>query len=457
MKKNVLIMLLTFVLVVSSCNVVYATSIPVVTDSDTEYGATSDEEFKDFYNNLLYESRFSSNETGQVYEGYANFYRKDISDQYSSRSYSLSLDSSDGYMYIVYYPGESNTYSYYRVFGSGTLTSVQTYNYDNGETLGTTTYEPYVHTLGDFGVPSTKFYSLYDWKAETTAAFLLNTNIPVFRSDNEDAIKAYIESGDYSGAVNKDDVTGGDNAYTDEYDESIPLPHDLKIIKGVDQSVTGVSTSFITQYNHDIVLSWKQEDCPEGMQFEVEGNFFYKRLSDSDYTEMQEMNDGFKKIVNKTDYGDADKSMTLTIGKSTLNGFISRGIQTKVQFRVRNVMGNKTSNWVLITLDIANKTATATEQSYDDNADTGGEEYNDDNVNYDPDSPNSAINVDNFSIDGIMSYIKSGFGLLGNNGIIALMSQTYLYLPASIWTIIKFFISMLIVICVIKLIKEVLL
>ncbi len=456
MSKKLMYIVLCFTLLLIPCNLVCAASSNESTN--LSYGNVGDEDFLDFHNTWLqlYETAGSRNDKGQIYKGYVDFVKKDNYDQYTDYFYSFWLDNPEGYLYIVCYPsGGTRSNTQYRLYGSGTVSYYRTYSYDNGTTDGSSTGNTLTHVLGDYNDPSAKVLSLYDWKGENTSIFLCLSSIPVFFEDDEDAINAYIESGDYSGAVNSDSVDDANDKYTDEYDESIPIPHDFKVIKGVDQSITGVSTSFLTSYNHDIVLSWTQEDAIPNLQFEIEGNFYYKRLSDSDYTEIQEMNDGFKTVVPKTLYGNSSNSMTCQIGKDTLNGHISRGYQTKVQFRIRNVVGNKTSNWVLVTLDLVNKTASATEQDYYDNSDTGGNEYNDDNVNYDSDTGNSVTG--DFSINGILAYIKSGFGLLGDNGIIALMSRTYLYLPASVWTIIKFFISMLVAICVIKLVKEVLL
>lgn len=390
---------------------------------------------------------------GRLYANWTYYYSSKL-EFLDSFQMDVALDNEyveDGYIYLVEKTRENGYIEYY-LCGSGKATvsianersceSDSSYEYTNVKSPEQVSLRSYTDSAN-----LTVMWS-YDGSSEKNYQNMLkDITIPIFSAENEEGFKSYEETGDTSGAENNDH-------YVDNYDESIPIPHNVKILQGTDQSISGSDLEYLTVFNHDIVLSWTQEDVLDNMKFEIQGEFSAKRISDNDYTSMQEYTGYNRTLIAKTDYG-GTTSMTVQIPKSTLNSCKEKGYLTTLKIKIRNMVGNKTSNWVTVTIDLKNKTATATETGYEDSSQTGGDEYNDTNVDYDSNNENNA-NGD-FSIDGIMSYIKSGFGLLGNNGIIALMSRTYLYLPASVWTIIKFFISMLVAICVIKLVKEVLL
>lgn len=352
-----------------------------------------------------------------------------------------------GYLYLVKDESSTDSESVYGLYGNGELYYTLTSTRKN-----LMTEETWVHERNSSGyklgiASEGTFFGNFTTISTSGLPPVIDTNIPIFSGNNLDAIKAYEETGDASGADNYDKYKG------DKYDSSIPTPHDFKVIQGVDQTIAGVEESFLADYNKDIVLTWRQDDVIDNLEYEIEGDFYYKRISDSNFAEIQEMNTGYKEVVPRTSYGSSTSS-TVQIPKSTLNGLKERGYQTKVYFRVRNVIANKTSNWVLVKIDLVNKTATATEQSYYDNSDTGGDEYNDDNVDYDSDNSNSNANNGSISLDGLMTYIKSGFGLLGSGGLIALMSSTFSYIPASVWTLIKMAISISIAIMILALVKR---
>lgn len=278
-------------------------------------------------------------------------------------------------------------------------------------------------------------------------------SIPVFdssKSDFKESVKKYLENGDSSGATNAKELI---EKYTDKYDNSIPLPQNLKVVSGVDQTITGTSLEKLGAFNKDIVLTWEQPDIPEGMQFEIEAEFSAKRLADDNYSDYKEYTGEYHTVVQKTAYGETN-TVTVSVDHKTMNAMKEKGFLTKVNFRVRNCINNKTSDWVLVTVDIANKTATATQQGYEDNSNTGGDTYNDTNVDA-SDNNKNVVDSSNINFGSLSNFIKDGFGLIGSGGIITLMSRTFTFLPGTFWTIIYFFVSMLVFVCVIKLIKDV--
>ena len=224
-------------------------------------------------------------------------------------------------------------------------------------------------------------------------------------------------------------------------------------MSGVDQTITGTSLEKLGAFNKDIVLTWEQPEIPEGMQFEIEAEFSSKRLADDNYSDYKEHTGEYHTVVQKTAYGETN-TVTVSVDHKTMNAMKEKGFLTKVNFRVRNCINNKTSDWVLVTVDIANKTATATQQGYEDNSNTGGDTYNDTNVDA-SDNNKNVVDSSNINFGSLSNFIKDGFGLIGSGGIITLMSRTFTFLPGTFWTIIYFFVSMLVFVCVIKLIKDV--
>lgn len=303
-----------------------------------------------------------------------------------------------------------------------------------------------------YSFDSTLPYAFLNQSDSMKSHFRVSSSIPIFINDEnlKDNVAKYLENGDTSGASNAKDLN---EKYTDKYDDSIPLPQNLKVVSGVDQTITGTSLEKLGAFNKDIVLTWEQPEIPEGMQFEIEAEFSAKRLADDNYSDYKEYTGVYHTVVQKTAYGETN-TVTVSVDHKTMNAMKEKGFLSKVKFRVRNCINNKTSDWVLVTVDIANKTATATQQGYEDNSNTGGDTYNDTNVDA-SDNNKNVVDSSNINFGSLSNFIKDGFGLIGSGGIITLMSRTFTFLPGIFWTIIYFFVSMLVSVCVIKLIKDV--
>ena len=367
------------------------------------------------------------------------------------------------YMYIVK-EGEFN----YKVYGVGNV------HYDNAvvkkpDTLQvsvTTGYNDWSLAKYDNGNGRGLTIS-YPWKEDNF--FTFSSNLPIFDKSNLDAIKAYEESGDISGAENVDDIS------SENIDGSIEVPHNLKISGEF-------SFGTIQKVFHNKLLSfgWSIPEM-EGLTYDAQFKFNY--LDKKQDTE-NGIDSGWYDWRNNIKYNYDSAAMILDVvnkvqGINWLSSArTSLGLSMddcySVTFRVRNRKGDKVSNWVEIQLGQDGK---ATTRETDLNGNTQkSDEYNEDtnpstndenpgsNDFYDwvKDNTNNANNSDSStssnglssSIKDLKVFITSGFGLLGSNGIIALMSGLFSYIPASVWTLIKAAISMTILVMLIGLLKN---
>lgn len=299
-----------------------------------------------------------------------------------------------------------------------------------------------------------------------------HSTLPIFdksKDDYEDNVMKYLESGDTSGCENEKDLD------KTKIDDSIEVPHGLKISGEF-------SFGTIQKVFHDKLLSFgwsipEMEDLSYDAQFKF--NYLNKKMDsengiDSDWYNWR---DNIKynydsaamilDVVNKIQGVNWLSSARTSLGLSMDDCY-------SITFRVRNRKGDKVSNWVEIQLGQDGK-ATVRETDLDGNT-KDSDEYNEDtnpstndtnpgsNDFYDwvKDNTDNANNSDSStssngltsSIKDLKAFITSGFGLLGSNGIIALMSGLFSYIPASVWTLIKAAISMTILVMLIGLLKN---
>ncbi len=305
----------------------------------------------------------------------------------------------------------------------------------------------------------------YDYYGEEDTGHFSST-LPIFKAGDTDAINTYLENGDTSGAINDDNT---------ENDGSIEPPHDLKISGEF-------SFGTIQKVFHDKLLSFSWS-IPEMKDLTYDAQFKFNYLDKKQNTEngidssWYDWRDNIKynydsaamilDVVNKVQGVNWLSSARTSLGLSMDDCY-------SITFRVRNRKGNKVSNWVEIQLGQDGK-ATARETDLNGNTQKS-DEYNEDsnpstndanpgsNDFYDwvKDNTDNANNSDSStssngltsSIKDLKAFITSGFGLLGSNGIIALMSGLFSYIPASVWTLIKAAISMTILVMLIGLLKN---
>lgn len=308
-----------------------------------------------------------------------------------------------------------------------------------------------------------------------------STNLPLFDEDDTEAINAYINNGDYSGAINSD---GLDEEQV-EYDEDVEKPVNLRWYGSIKNLFPVVANS--ANSKGQITYRWSvPQNQIDAYSYDVQVRYCYVKGSEFVWTDwktkvsnfpynghdMYDLTTGEK--VDRTSSTPEDFVVTTDMvyedvpSSSSVGEIITDrpGNAVKdIEVRVRNRLNGKCSLWVSTKTSIDNSSSTTVTDDdgnvYEDEDYYGQDTNNSDmNTYYDDDYQDGGtsgnINTDDISISGILGFIKSGFGLLGDYGIISLMSKTYLYLPASIWTILKFFVAMLVVIAIIGAIKEVL-
>lgn len=418
------------------------------------------------------------NDKGQVIEGYFRVrYRRWTGDNkaYSfCYSYDASTDESN-YLYILFLESEKDdAYNYYRLCGSDSAEVQKVYYYQAVDE----TYNKSIRDPVNVSFKSAQYeegYPLADYKRTNSKAVVFESNIPVFNANDEEAINAYIESGDYSGAINSDGI----DTPPVEYDELVEKPKNLRTYGNVENIFGAYDKS------GQITVRW---DVPQSQidsysyDVQVRSCYIYggKSTWTSWNTKVSDYPYNGRDLYDLTTGEKVDRGPTLpedfiitqkilyenvpSVPDNLITGATRYAI-SDFEVRVRNRSGGRCSNWVSTKVSADNKhiaTVTDDDGNVVDDEDYNGQDVNNSNQDtyYDTDyqdgGTNGTVNTDNVSISSILGFIKSGFGLLGDNGIIALMSRTYLYLPASIWTIIKFFVAMLVVIAIIGAIKEVL-
>lgn len=397
---------------------------------------------------LIEKPETETNEKGHIINGYVCA-KENTSDSNGYNDYMFfNISGQNAVIYFINNGTYYELHSYDVTSGSWVnVTTQYTFNWVDSSNVVHPVIENSAETFSS--CDSTSIYPAF----KIGKCFYFETNIPIFNEDDTESVENYVNDGDYSGAENADDIQ---STVKDEYDESVPMPHDLKVVQGVDQSGTTLQTKLLVNYNKDVVISWTQEDKLDNMQYDVDVAFSAFRIPDDNFNEIREINTPYYNITNSQSYG-SGSNITVKLDASQLNQLKEKGYLGKLYIRVRNKVGKKCSNYARITINIQEKTAIVDETEIDSKGPDTDDEQTSDEYNGTNGNGENGTNLDfsNINVNGVTSFIKDGFGLLGDNGIISLMSRCYLYLPSNVWTLIYFFISMMIVICIISLIKKV--
>lgn len=331
---------------------------------------------------------------------------------------------------------------------SGVYTRQAWYNFENGKNYG------YASGAG-FGI------NLLNFKEGNMSVDFrdLNTNIPLF--DSLDSAKAYYETGDTSGLLNGDKVSS--------YDPGIEVPQDLAVNF---TAANFLDTSSFNKYGRfdyadsDVIFTWNQSEDVDISNYKTEiytqltvqwANIPYNPFSPDWHEQLAS-----KQLVNTVD---TLRSNSYTMSKSTFKDIVQKSgdevidggimggsvsyIKEPMYFYLRNVVGNSYSDWVRVKITrdtvttegipaFGNGSGTVT-SGYDQvkgdssvgggngqaiTGDTSGGSY----------GKNYSVEFDSASMSGIIGFIKNGFGLLGDDGLIALFKETFSFLPAPVWT-----------------------
>ncbi len=290
------------------------------------------------------------------------------------------------------------------------------------------------------------------------------TNIPVFDIEDKYGIELYKSTGDYSNAENSDDIDRNNSTI----DSSVEKPINLTIDGGAyDKYLKDLE---LHSFSHDLVASWEQSVNTMDYSYDVDVRITFSKYKEGISTSADAYGGKLWTYTGKWYSARQDfpylgeQKQTLRIGQDVLNSLFTQTKQAsgklgtyydpltlnveKLEVRVRNRNGNLASGYVRSTIDFVKRTVTADMTDEDDNV-IPDDDYNNTNVDG-RDYTNGEISADSF-----MSYIRSGFGLLGNYGLISLMSGLFSYIPASVWVLLKAGIAMVMTVALARIVLSV--
>lgn len=280
-----------------------------------------------------------------------------------------------------------------------------------------------------------------------------DTNIPLF--DSKESAENYFNTGDTSGLLNGDKVSS--------YDPSLEVPQDFKITFSGNKLFRDDGS--VNQ--SDFQFEWFQSDDIDLQDYRTE---IYVQAT------IAQMNiiDVFKKDYSKTYLTDklllvdctTDYSNNQSVKWDDFYKVINEDFGTHWDtsqpvgvepffFWIRNIKGNSYSDWVKVKVTKNNIVTSGNELTGSGTVTKGYEQIDGSSGETKTDSKYGKtyhVDPDTKSVSSIIDYIKNGFGLLGDDGLIALFKETFSFLPAPVWTCI---ISMIAATCIIVIWKVV--
>lgn len=290
-----------------------------------------------------------------------------------------------------------------------------------------------------------------------------------------------------------------DDGYLDNFSESEPayFPKnesdyivDLEVPQELKLSGKYICNQSLFHINHDeLEFTWKQTD----------ENYIYWTTQIDYYTKNEYCKNGITHLLDswvesdnfifnnrfevlcsnrkykKDFYCTGVSAFVLSEGSRLLGGCSTDDFSarpTNVQFKVRNYYDDgksiHVSNWLVVTykpnnsgfIDFENPEYNIEEQAPSPDELDSGNSFNDDgttkvgaadpNSSYDPDDTKDPTDNDADS-DSLKSQIKTGFGLLGNNGLLKFYGDYFDYVPDWFFSLIATGISIIILIALVKL------
>lgn len=280
-----------------------------------------------------------------------------------------------------------------------------------------------------------------------------DTNIPLF--DSKESAENYFNTGDTSGLLNGDKVSS--------YDPGLEVPQDFKITFSGNKLFRDDGS--VNQ--SDFQFEWSQSDDIDLQDYRTE---IYVQAT------IAQMNiiDVFKKDYSKTYLTDklllvdctTDYSNSQSVKWDDFYKVINEDFGTHWDtsqpvgvepffFWIRNIKGNSYSDWVKVKVTKNNIVTSGNELTGSGTVTKGYEQIDGSSGEIKTDSSYGKtyhVDPDTKSVSSIIDYIKNGFGLLGDDGLIALFKETFSFLPAPVWICI---ISMIAATCIIVIWKVV--
>lgn len=282
-------------------------------------------------------------------------------------------------------------------------------------------------------------YRFHYRDADIASHFKISSSIPVFIDDEnlKDNVSKYLENGDTSGAENKYDIS------QPSQDDSVELPSNLRTYGKYGYKQDNAMTvrwdvpSDVNNYTYDVRIkvdySTKDKDGSTD---------WYNAVTDYPYerNDQYDLNTG-KPISRNTSTPEDFKVNRDVVSSIDFNGDGSyvRTIRA-IHVEVRNRLGDKCSNWVSVEAQVDGDNSTNVK---DNNGNVVQDDiYNGQNTNnsnhetqYDTD-PDFSKEDPKFSLSDFFNYLKSGFGLMGSNGLFAFFQRSFSFIPNDIWTLI---------------------
>lgn len=320
--------------------------------------------------------------------------------------------------------------------------------------------------------PSDKTYwtadvsSMPDCLSFIHSSFDLSLNFPIYLYDDssiysmsESELNNIMLNADSLELFNKDYI----GTHPVEYDSSIEIPLMAQC-----------------QVNGDkFLFNCKQSEPHDDYKLQISASVsltpVYSNLTSKRYADTQQIYTSSKNEIGKYDnfgttfnvsFSSADLLNGLDISRSALgfkefyNGYnillpYKESVLSKIYFYARNVSGVKCSNWVKVTYDLITETSTYEEVESVAGSDVPSDTKKDSSESY----PDNYIYNDNepaqdSNSGGIIGYIKSGLGLVGNNSIIALIGNTFSFLPKELTTLLLFGGALLVAVGIIKVVTR---
>lgn len=286
-----------------------------------------------------------------------------------------------------------------------------------------------------------------------------STNIPLF--DSLDSAKSYFETGDTSGLLN------GDMFQT--YDSNIEVPQDLK----VEFSAANLFDNDKGAMNLcDFNISWSQSEDVDLSNYQTE---IYMqptvKFIKAPYVGQHWQSQLGKKVLVSSSTTSVSNSVNIS-SRNLGNYFIdataevtSEGVvdgsvayyNSPLYVYVRNVVGNKYSDWVKVTITPENVTTEGTkifgngsgvvssgyEQIKGDSSKGGGvgEAIGGSSASDSSYGKGYYIDISDADLSSISGHLKSGFGILGDNGLLSLLRDFFSFIPDDYFTVLVTFIS----------------
>lgn len=290
------------------------------------------------------------------------------------------------------------------------------------------------------------------------------SNFPVF--DSFDSAKSYFETGDTSGLLNSDMIAS--------YDKNVETPRDMRVDMDADfRAQMGYAPSNAPDdanaSNSTCVFTWSQSDeVVEAGNYETEIYYQTTFVHHSNMFAIGKKTFSLSSSVLVASVPVTRTGMTYTMDfkqitkiyeewqdSGLIGGTLKPTYPTEpYYFYIRNKVGNNYGNWVRVT--VTNDNITTSNTITGASTVTGGYDEIDGSsatlpgVNQKLDGDTVAdsqygkkysVDIDSADLDSVVGKLRKGFGILGDNGLIALLNGFFSFIPDEYFSVLITFVS----------------